>query len=93
MSCYVCRKVIHGYEHFNQVRLVAACPIPLPETNALNQAPPYNQPADNNKCPLWDQVEQRHVNEVRIYQSTLNFSLTSLLYVASSGDSGASKSH
>ncbi|TCD66626.1 hypothetical protein EIP91_001093, partial [Steccherinum ochraceum] len=51
LSCYVCRKVITGYDHFNQ-------------------KPPYDRPADNSKCPLWDQVEQRHVDECTIWQVT-----------------------
>ncbi|THH31727.1 hypothetical protein EUX98_g2465 [Antrodiella citrinella] len=46
VTCYVCRKVISGYDHFNQ------------------QQPPYNVAADNSKCPLWDQVEKRHADEV-----------------------------
>ncbi|GJE95558.1 hypothetical protein PsYK624_117440 [Phanerochaete sordida] len=46
MSCYICRQIIHGYEHFNQ-------------------APPYNKPKDQSKCPLWDtDVEARHADEV-----------------------------
>ncbi|KAL4266826.1 RING-type domain-containing protein [Pleurotus pulmonarius] len=42
LSCYVCRQVITGYDHFNQ-----------------------NASANSNKCLLWDQVEQRHADEVK----------------------------
>ncbi|KAF7425989.1 hypothetical protein PC9H_008351 [Pleurotus ostreatus] len=47
LSCYVCRKVITGYEHFNQ-----------------NPHAPQAS-ANSNKCLLWDQVEQRHADEVK----------------------------
>ena len=29
LSCYVCRKVITGYDHFNEVRRIFFCPFPL----------------------------------------------------------------
>ncbi|KAF8575225.1 hypothetical protein K439DRAFT_1370428 [Ramaria rubella] len=47
LSCYICRQVISGYEHFGN-------------------PPPYTGPQDPNKCNLWDPIEQRGNNEVRI---------------------------
>lgn len=47
LSCYICRQVIKGYDHFNQ-------------------APPgHPSGSTNNKCILWDPVEQRHADEVK----------------------------
>ncbi|RDB23527.1 hypothetical protein Hypma_009216 [Hypsizygus marmoreus] len=50
LSCYVCRQVVTGYDHFNQV--------------APGQAGSSNNP-NAHKCLLWDQVEQRHADEVK----------------------------
>ncbi|KAF8515364.1 hypothetical protein BU17DRAFT_51893 [Hysterangium stoloniferum] len=47
LSCYICRQIIVGYDHFNN-------------------PPPYVGRSDKKKCPLWDPVEQRHDNEVRV---------------------------
>jgi TRIAD3 protein (E3 ubiquitin-protein ligase RNF216) len=30
----------------------------------FNQAPPYDKAKDSSKCPLWDDHERRHVDEV-----------------------------
>ncbi|KAG1725066.1 uncharacterized protein EDB91DRAFT_1169386 [Suillus paluster] len=46
VSCYICRKVIIGYDHFGN-------------------PPPYIGRVDQNKCVLWDPVEQRHETEVQ----------------------------
>ncbi|KAI0055178.1 hypothetical protein BV25DRAFT_284450 [Artomyces pyxidatus] len=52
MSCYVCRKIIAGYEHFDSRR------------PTVPPAPGDAGPS-STKCPLWDVgVEQRHVDEV-----------------------------
>ncbi|KAI0048273.1 hypothetical protein FA95DRAFT_1558166 [Auriscalpium vulgare] len=53
LSCYVCRQLIVGYEHF--------------EHNSRVQVP--GQPvasSSSSKCPLWDAVEQRHADEVTV---------------------------
>ncbi|KAF8956276.1 hypothetical protein BDZ97DRAFT_1852621 [Flammula alnicola] len=49
LSCYVCRQVISGYEHFNQA----------PPGRASTSR------KDAGKCLLWDQVEERHAAEVK----------------------------
>lgn len=49
VSCYICREVITGYEHFGRV---------IPPA-------PYNARVDKNKCTLWDPVEQLHATEVQ----------------------------
>ncbi|KAF8499743.1 hypothetical protein F5888DRAFT_1685256 [Russula emetica] len=48
MSCYVCRSVIHGYEHFDQSRPRDAQPAS----------------SSSKKCPLWDSAGDRHAKEV-----------------------------
>lgn len=48
MSCYVCRSVIHGYEHFDQSRPRGA----------------QRASGSSKKCPLWDSAEDRHSKEV-----------------------------
>ncbi|TFK39205.1 hypothetical protein BDQ12DRAFT_682354 [Crucibulum laeve] len=50
MSCYVCRKVITGYDHFHQSH--------VPATGQAG-------PSTNGNCLLWDPVEQRHAKEVQ----------------------------
>ncbi|KAF8196178.1 hypothetical protein BJ912DRAFT_1141053 [Pholiota molesta] len=50
LSCYICRKAITGYEHFNQ--------------NNPNQRAPIAQ-GSNAKCLLWDEVETRHAADVK----------------------------
>ncbi|KAG6856665.1 hypothetical protein H0H87_002042 [Tephrocybe sp. NHM501043] len=52
LSCYVCRQVIRGYDHFNQQQ--PGLPTPAGGSNH----------PDASKCLLWDSVEQRHANEV-----------------------------
>ncbi|KAF5376094.1 hypothetical protein D9615_007750 [Tricholomella constricta] len=49
LSCYVCRQVIKGYDHFNPLQ--------------AGQAGRSNDP-NAGKCLLWDSVEHRHVQEV-----------------------------
>ncbi|KAG1738308.1 hypothetical protein EDD22DRAFT_959526 [Suillus occidentalis] len=49
VSCYICREVIKGYEHFGRI----------------NPGLPYNARFDKNKCQLWDPVEQLHATEVQ----------------------------
>ncbi|KAG8984634.1 hypothetical protein FRB90_005194, partial [Tulasnella sp. 427] len=48
MSCYVCRQVINGYDHFNQ---------------QPGQPAPGTSKKDKQKCPLWDDLEKRHHDE------------------------------
>ncbi|KAF7338212.1 hypothetical protein MVEN_02046300 [Mycena venus] len=50
LFCYICRKLITGYEHFNQQ---PGQPMAAGSSKA------------GAKCPLWDAVEQRHVDEVK----------------------------
>ncbi|KAJ7125457.1 hypothetical protein C8R43DRAFT_1030232 [Mycena crocata] len=50
LSCYICRKLITGYDHFNQQ--------PGPPAVATSSKA-------GAKCPLWDSVEQRHADEVK----------------------------
>ncbi|VDC06967.1 unnamed protein product [Peniophora sp. CBMAI 1063] len=49
LSCYVCREIVTGYEHFNR-----GAPGQVHATGATM----------NGACPLWDAVEQRHHDEV-----------------------------
>ncbi|ETW80698.1 hypothetical protein HETIRDRAFT_476396 [Heterobasidion irregulare TC 32-1] len=49
LSCYVCREVVSGYDHFQQ-------------TNTNGQ--PLAGASTSTKCPLWDPVEKRHADEV-----------------------------
>lgn len=50
MSCYLCRQIIHGYEHFNQ--------------NPGN--PAASSSSRGKKCVLWDKdLDAMHANEVR----------------------------
>ncbi|KAJ7097846.1 hypothetical protein B0H15DRAFT_773241 [Mycena belliarum] len=49
LSCYICRKLITGYEHFAQQ---PGQPLVASSSKA------------GAKCPLWDAVEQRHAEEV-----------------------------
>ncbi|QRV85512.1 TRIAD3 [Ceratobasidium sp. AG-Ba] len=49
LSCYVCRKVIKGYDHFDQTP----------------QGAPQRAAGSSSKCPLWDSVETRHADEVK----------------------------
>ncbi|KZV74428.1 hypothetical protein PENSPDRAFT_648058 [Peniophora sp. CONT] len=49
LSCYVCRQIVTGYEHFNR-----GTPGQVHATGAQM----------NGACPLWDAVEQRHHDEV-----------------------------
>ncbi|KAJ7219375.1 hypothetical protein GGX14DRAFT_591832, partial [Mycena pura] len=47
LSCYVCRKLITGYDHFAQLPGQPAAP----------------GSSNSGKCILWDAVEQRHADE------------------------------
>ncbi|KAH0579736.1 hypothetical protein H2248_002574 [Termitomyces sp. 'cryptogamus'] len=49
LSCYICRQIIKGYDHFN----------PEPKRAATSNNP------NAGKCLLWDSVEQRHADEVK----------------------------
>ncbi|KAF7294852.1 hypothetical protein MIND_01023100 [Mycena indigotica] len=49
MSCYVCRKLITGYEHFA----------------SMPGQPVAAGSSKSGRCPLWDTVEQRHADEVK----------------------------
>ncbi|KAL5476607.1 hypothetical protein ACEPAI_3287 [Sanghuangporus weigelae] len=49
LSCYICRQIIKGYDHFDQ----------------RHPANTNGQPSTSKqKCQLWDPVEQRHNQEV-----------------------------
>ncbi|KAF8212123.1 hypothetical protein K438DRAFT_1806002 [Mycena galopus ATCC 62051] len=50
LSCYICRQLINGYEHFNQ---------------QPGQARVATTSKAGAKCALWDAVEQRHADEVK----------------------------
>ncbi|KAG9090822.1 hypothetical protein FS749_000263 [Ceratobasidium sp. UAMH 11750] len=52
LSCYVCRKVIKGYDHFDQT------PPNAPQRAAQSSS-------SKSKCPLWDSVDHRHADEVK----------------------------
>ncbi|KAJ7271887.1 hypothetical protein B0H12DRAFT_1091875 [Mycena haematopus] len=51
LSCYICRQLINGYEHFDQR------PAQQHQAAGTSKA--------GGKCALWDAVEQRHANEVK----------------------------
>jgi hypothetical protein len=61
LSCYVCRQIIRGYDHFNEVLF---CSSACSHSSRFCQAPPYNRARAANKCPLWDDHDQRHAAEV-----------------------------
>lgn len=48
LSCYVCRQTITGYDHFNEQPGHAA----------------GSKKKDKKKCPLWDDLDKRHHDEV-----------------------------
>ncbi|KAJ7509982.1 hypothetical protein B0H11DRAFT_1957067 [Mycena galericulata] len=50
LSCYICRKIISGYDHFSQQ---PGQPLIASSSKA------------GAKCALWDPVEQRHAEEVK----------------------------
>jgi len=50
VSCYVCRSIITGYEHFDQSR--------------PGDPQRTNKRSSSKKCPLWDSAEDRHSKEV-----------------------------
>ncbi|KIY74350.1 hypothetical protein CYLTODRAFT_416193 [Cylindrobasidium torrendii FP15055 ss-10] len=50
LSCYICREIIKGYEHFNQ---------------NLPAGHPQQRKSSSSKCMLWDNVESRHADEVK----------------------------
>ncbi|KAJ7343378.1 hypothetical protein DFH08DRAFT_872523 [Mycena albidolilacea] len=50
LSCYICRQLIHGYDHFAQQP-------GQPMAAGTSKA--------GGKCALWDAVEQRHADEVK----------------------------
>ncbi|KAJ7632726.1 hypothetical protein FB45DRAFT_913292 [Roridomyces roridus] len=52
LSCYICRQTITGYEHFGQ--------------QPGQPMPAAGSSKNGDKCPLWDVVEQRHADEVKI---------------------------
>ncbi|TDL14424.1 hypothetical protein BD410DRAFT_203972 [Rickenella mellea] len=60
VSCYICRKIINGYDHFQTVRI----PIPAKQFIYHNSAPLQTPVQNQGKCVLWDPVEQRHDQEV-----------------------------
>ncbi|KAK7020526.1 hypothetical protein R3P38DRAFT_2970000 [Favolaschia claudopus] len=49
LSCYICRKLINGYDHFAQ----------------QPGQPIVAGSSKGGKCALWDAVEQRHADEVK----------------------------
>ncbi|KAJ7741519.1 hypothetical protein DFH07DRAFT_837532 [Mycena maculata] len=53
LSCYICRKLITGYEHFAQ---------------QPGQPAVASSSKAGAKCALWDAVEQRHAEEVKVAQ-------------------------
>jgi TRIAD3 protein (E3 ubiquitin-protein ligase RNF216) len=51
-SCYICRQIITGYEHFDQRRSTGNTPI--------------SSSKGTKKCVLWDKdLDAMHANEVR----------------------------
>ncbi|EFI28034.1 hypothetical protein CC1G_14060 [Coprinopsis cinerea okayama7 len=50
MSCYVCRQVVTGYDHFH---------------NQQQPGMPVGSSSRKPKCPLWDSVAHRHSEEVK----------------------------
>ena len=71
LSCYVCRKVINGYEHFNEVRRIPSI-YSLIDGHRTQARPGQPQRAENaGKCLLWDKVEERHQKEVHMSQFCL----------------------
>ncbi|PFH45453.1 hypothetical protein AMATHDRAFT_9204 [Amanita thiersii Skay4041] len=53
LSCYVCRQVIHGYQHFDQNSLASG-------------SSSSSSSSSKKKCPLYDtSVESRHAEEVK----------------------------
>ncbi|KAI0001329.1 hypothetical protein BJV74DRAFT_819893 [Russula compacta] len=48
LSCYVCRSIIKGYDHFDESRPGSA----------------QRAGSSSKKCPLWDPIEDRHAKEV-----------------------------
>ena len=64
LSCYICRQVIWGYDHFSNI---CCCPCNISYLWWIlhqEQPLPYTGANDPNKCLLWDPVEQRHTDEV-----------------------------
>lgn len=57
ISCYVCRQVIDGYDHFGSVSHDA---VTLRNSNDLF----IHQGSSKKKCVLWDEIEKRHADEV-----------------------------
>ncbi|KAJ7449917.1 hypothetical protein FB451DRAFT_1052540 [Mycena latifolia] len=56
LSCYICRKLITGYEHFAQ---------------QPGQPAVASSSKAGSKCALWDAVEQRHAEEAKAAQKAL----------------------
>lgn len=50
LSCYVCRQLITGYEHFNE--------------QPRGGPPSKKKDKKDKKCPLWDDLDKRHHDEV-----------------------------
>jgi hypothetical protein len=66
LSCYVCRKLVNSYDHFEQVRIQLLLS-PRERPADAHQAPAYDRPRAGGKCPLTDEgmpLEQRHAAEV-----------------------------
>ncbi|GJJ08592.1 hypothetical protein Clacol_002811 [Clathrus columnatus] len=55
ISCYICRQIIKGYDHFHQN---------APNDGSLGRS-------SSSKCILWDPIEVRHDEEVRIVAEKL----------------------
>ena len=63
LSCYICRQIITGYDHFNEVRHIFSFQplLSIIRTQSRSGQPP--QPGQVGKCLLWDKVEERHDKE------------------------------
>lgn len=63
LSCYICRQVIVGYDHFSRPPPYTGPPDPSKVTSILpaSYTTSHSSPL---QCNLWDPVEQRHNNEV-----------------------------
>jgi len=61
VSCYVCRSIIKGYDHFDQsVRLPPPDPIRFLTLYQQRSGAVQRPGSSSKKCPLWDPVEDRH---------------------------------
>ncbi|KAI6027043.1 hypothetical protein EDC04DRAFT_175573 [Pisolithus marmoratus] len=67
VSCYICRQIIGGYEHFNQVGSFLVVIFPLISVASSNDTNTTSPGQSTSKCKLWDKsIEQRHASEVRM---------------------------